>query len=363
MESAVEGEPASWDPGPWLEVDLDALLRNATTFARRVGVPLLPMVKANGYGLGAVRVVRALESLGPWGYGVATVAEAEELRRAGIERPIVVFRPFGAAAADGYLAIGARPAIGDLGGLDAWTSRGGQPFHLAIDTGMGRGGVPWHDRDQLMAIAPRLGPGFEGAFTHFHSADGDESATAAQWTRFEDALGALGRRPTLVHAANSGAGQWGSRFAGTIARPGIFLYGGKAGSLRPEPVARFVAPVCAVTPLRTGDTVSYGATFRAAEPADAVTLGAGYADGVRRSLGNVGLVAFDDRLLPIAGRVTMDLTVVVAPRGTVRVGDRGTFFGGPNDLDAQAERAGTISYELLTAVGARVARRYQGGTS
>jgi alanine racemase len=121
--------------------------------------------------------------------------------------------------------------------------------------------------------------------------------------------------------------------------------------------------VYSVGPLRPGDTVSSGATFRATAPGEVVTLGAGYADGVRRSLGNRGLVAFGDRLVPIAGRITMDATMVVVPRGTVRVGDRGTFFGGLNPLDAQAERAGTISYELLTAVGPRVVRRYHGGRS
>ncbi len=351
------------DHGPWLEVDLGALVRNARDYGRRVGVPLLPMVKANGYGLGAVAVARALEPLGPWGFGVASLAEARELRSAGIERPIVVFLPFVASAAEGYRSAGARPAIGGVADLEQWLAGGGGPFHLSLDTGMGRGGIPWHDGSQLRAIAGRLDRGgYEGAFTHFHSADADAAATGVQWHRFEEALAALGpTRPPIIHAANSAAAQWGGRYAGTVARPGIFLYGGRAGALTPEPVARFDAMVHAVGPIREGDTVSYGATFRAPERGDLVTLGAGYADGVRRSLGNGGLIAFGDRLVPIAGRVTMDMTMAVVPHGAVRVGDRGTFFGGPLELDAQAERAGTISYELLTAVGPRVARRYHGG--
>jgi alanine racemase len=357
------GEEAGPDQGPWLEVDLDAVRRNARAYTAAVGVPLLAMVKANGYGLGAIPVARALESLGPWGYGVATLAEARELREAGIDRPIVVFRPFLPEAASRYLAIDARPTIGGLAELEGWLAHGANPWHLAIDTGMNRAGIRWHDHGQLAAVGRRLGEGYEGAFTHFHSADASEDATSAQWNRFEEALDLVGRRPLLIHAANSAAGQWSRRFAGTLARPGIFLYGGKAGSLIPEPVATFGAVVVEVSPIRPGDTVSYGATYRAEADADVVTLGAGYADGVRRSLGNRGLVAFGERLLPIAGRVTMDMTMVVVPRGTVRVGDRGLFFGGPNDLEAQASRAGTISYELLTAVGPRVARRYLGGNS
>jgi alanine racemase len=264
---------------------------------------------------------------------------------------------------EGHLALDARPAIGGLDELERWMALGDRPFHLAIDTGMARGGVLWHDRDLLTAIGSRVGPGFEGAFTHFHSADTDEAATATQWDRFEQALGVLGRRPALVHAANSAAGCWGARFAGTMARPGIFLYGGNAGSLQPEPVARFEALVASVAPIRVGDTVSYGATYRAPVAADVVIVAAGYADGIPRSLGNGGVIAFGDLLAPIAGRVTMDMTMVVVPRGAVRVGDRATVFGGPNGLDAQARRAGTISYELLTSVGSRVQRRYHGGQS
>jgi len=361
--AAIEVDRVTVEQGPWLEVNLDALQRNAREYARRVGVPVLPMVKANGYGLGAATVARALEPLGPWGFGVATVAEAAQLRAAGIERPIVVFLPYQSDALERHLALDARPAIGGLEELELWRGWGDRPFHLAIDTGMARGGIPWHDRDLLTAIGPRLGAGFEGAFTHFHSADIDETATAQQWDRFEEALGALGRRPPIVHAANSAAGRWGSRYAGTMARPGIFLYGGSAGPLRPEPVARFEARVQAVTPIRAGDTVSYGASYRTPVAGEVATLAAGYADGVLRSLSNAGLVGLGDRLVPIAGRVTMDMTMVVVPRGTVRVGDRATFFGGSNGLDAQAARAGTISYELLTSVGPRVIRRYHGGSS
>jgi alanine racemase len=135
---------------------------------------------------------------------------------------------------------------------------------------------------------------------------------------------------------------------------------GGATAADPAAVATFSAPVHAVRPIHAGDTISYGATYRAESDADVVTLGAGYADGIHRALSNRGSVAFGQLVVAIAGRVTMDMTMAVVPRGTVRVGDRATIFGGPIRLDAQAAAAGTIAYELLTSVGQRVARRYQG---
>jgi alanine racemase len=350
------------EQGPWLEVDLGALVRNARRYAEMLGAPLLPMVKANGYGLGAVPVARALEALGPWGFGVATVEEGRALRQAGITRPIVAFWPFTADDLEDYLASDLRPAIGDPVALASWIGRTDRPFHLAIDTGMSRGGVAWHDRAAIDAVRGLLegAVGFEGIFTHFTSADCSAETTELEWTRFEQLVASLGKAPPLVHAANSAAAQWGGRYQGTLARPGIFLYGGPAGSLEPEPVATLTARVLAVGRLRTGDPVSYGGTWRAAEPCEVATLGVGYADGILRSLSSRGRAHLNGRAVPIAGRVTMDLTMVAVPRGSVEVGDRAVLFGGPLPIGDQAARAGTIAYELLTAVGPRVARRYRG---
>ncbi len=344
--------------GPRLDVDLDALVRNAAAYAGRVGVPLLPMVKADGYGIGAVPVARALEPLGPFGYGVASVAEAGALRAAGIARPIVAFQPLLPSDVEGFERADVRPVIGSLEAYEAWTGHSGRPFHVEIDTGMGRSGFRWHDRDRIGALAGRLAraPGFEGIFTHFSTAE-DPAITAAEWDRFQAVLGALPVRPRQIHAANSAAAQWG-RYAADLARPGIFLYGGRAGDLIPEPVASLRGVVHAVRPIRAGDPVSYGGTCRADRDAEVVTIGLGYADGVPRSLSNGGEFEVAGQLLPIAGRVTMDMTMVIADPGTVRIGDVATLYGTTPDLDRQAARAGTISYELLTSVGRRVTRHY-----
>lgn len=341
----------------WADIDLAALVVNAQTVAAVSGSRLLPMVKANGYGIGAIPVVEALEPLEPWGYGVATVAEGATLRSAGIRRPIVVFTPMQPYDVDPCRASGLRPVIGDLEGLDAWTSGNDEPFHVEIDTGMGRSGFRWDDTEALA----RLGnvaktPSFEGVFTHFHSGH-DPDACDLQWSRFEEVLGRLPQRPSLVHAANSAAAMQGARFAGDLVRPGIFLYGGAVAGHVPQPVVKLRTRVVAVRRVELGDTVSYDATWTAPEPVLVATLALGYADGLRRSLSGRGNVEIDGRIVPIVGRVTMDMTMVAAP-GPVRAGDVATVFGGRISLDQQATAAGTIAYELLTGLAARVHRRY-----
>lgn len=349
----------------WVDVDLAALSANARTVAAVSGSRLLPMVKANGYGLGAVEVARTLESVDPWGFGVASAAEGAELRAAGITRPILVFTPLLPQWIDQYLELDLRPSIGDPAALESWTARGGQPFHVEIDTGMSRAGVRWNDQAALARFATllRTASGWEGAFTHFLAAESDLSRTQRQWDRFQDALRALPRRPALVHAANSAASLQGKPFAGDLVRPGIFLYGGAAGRVEPRLVAALRSRVVAVRSLDVGDTVGYGATWRADQPVTVATLGVGYADGFPRGSPAAGREPFrreielNGRLVPVVGRVTMDMCMVAVEQ-RVMPGDVATVFGGLVSLDRQAEVAGTISYELLTRLGPRVARRY-----
>jgi len=342
----------------WVDVDLAALVANARTVAARSGSRLLPMVKANAYGLGAVPVARALEQVDPWGYGVATLEEGEELRRAGITRPILVFTPLQSGQTQGFLSASLRPVIADLPALREWTSATREPFHLEIDTGMSRSGVRWEDAEALTALAATLvsAPGWEGIFTHFHTAD-DRAVTAEQWKRFEQILSGLPRRPSLVHASSSGTALHDRAYSSDLVRPGIFLYGGRAGGEAPRVVAKVRARVIALRTVKPGDTVSYGATWTASAPTRIATVALGYADGVPRSLSNKGKLEIQGRLAPLVGRVAMDM-VMVAVDDAIAQGDVATFFGGLISLDAQAEVAGTVSYELLTSIGSRVVRRY-----
>lgn len=346
----------------WADIDLGALVANARTVLSVSGSRLLPMVKANGYGIGAAEATRALEAVDPWGYGVVAVEEGVALRRSGIRRPIIVFGPVTDEGAGVCVKDDLRPVIGDLGALQRWLARGDRPFHVEIDTGMGRLGFQWRDRE-LIGEAGRLlshAKGWEGVFTHFHSADSDPGSVGTQWDRLNAVVGSLPRRPAMVHAANSAAALQGPRFAGDLVRPGIFLYGGAAGPRTPETVVRLRAPVVATRRVAPGDTVSYGATWRAARPTTVVTIAAGYADGVPRSLGGKGSVEIEGAVHPIAGRVTMDFTMVDVGDTEPPIGTTATFFGDAISLDAQAAAAGTISYELLTGLGPRVPRLYGG---
>jgi alanine racemase len=325
------------------------------------------MVKANGYGLGAVPVSRALVAADPWGFGVATPEEGAELRRGGIELPILVTSPLCPSGIEPCVAHSLRPSIGDVTALAAWCGRSDRPFHLEIDTGMGRAGIRWDDREAWAAASAILAraPGWEGAFTHFHSAETNPASVHCQWLRLEEVLMLLPRRPELVHAANSAAALRGRAYAADLVRPGIFLYGGGAGDgIAPRPVAALRARVIAVRRLRPGDTVSYGATWTAPASVSIATIGVGYADGFPRAAGVADrpgrVVELGGRRYPVVGRVTMDMTMVAVEEEAVEVGNVATIYGGLVSLDEQARAAGTVSYELLTALGCRVPRLYRG---
>lgn len=358
MTASITSEPDR----VWVEVDRSALLANARTIRAAAGVRLLPMVKADAYGIGAIEVTRALEPVDPWGFGVATLDEAEALRRAGVTRPLIVFTPLAPGQVDRTLSLGLRPLVCDLDGLRAWVTAGSHPFHLGIDTGMGRVGFHWTDRALAAEVSGVLkdAPGWEGIATHFHSADTSAEATAAQWQRFQDVMRALPRRPALVHAANSAAAFRGAPYAGDLVRPGIFLYGGAVGEWAPapRPVAVLRTRVVALRQVAAGESVSYGATWRAPAAATIATLAIGYGDGLLRSGAGRARVELHGEPVPVVGRITMDLTMVAVPEGSTRIGDVATVFGGVISLAEHASALGTISYEVLTAMSPRVVRRY-----
>ena len=357
-------DTAAAAPHAWVEVDLCAIVANARRVAQVSASRLMPMVKANAYGLGAVPVARALAAADPWGFGVATIDEGRELRRGGVTLPIVVFTPLLPAWVPAMAAAELTPVIGTVEALDAWTSlRRGLRFHIGLDTGMNRAGASVTDPELLLALRDRIGnaTGYEGACTHFHSADVDAESVDRQWRAFQQAIDALGPRPPLVHAANSAAALLGPQYGGDLVRPGIYLYGGRAGTggADPAPAATFQASVVSVRTIPAGESVSYAAIWRASGTARIATVAAGYADGLPLEFATAGRMAVRGQVAPVRGRVTMDMTMLEVPADVVP-GDVATIFGGPLPLDQQAERAGTISYHLLTSMGRRVERRYEG---
>jgi len=346
----------------WVEIDLGALCRNGAAVAARAGVPLLPMVKADGYGLGGLRAALALDALDPWGYGVATVTEGDELRRGGITRPIIVFTPILRTEIDALRRADLTPALGDAAVIESW-ARTGRPWHLQIDTGMGRAGMRWdhvaEHRDLLQRAAPT------GVFTHFHSAELDDESRDEQERRFVAALDALPVRPPLVHAENGAAVERRAPSPWSLCRPGIFLYGVAGvdgGPMVPEPVATVRARVVELRTIGDGETVSYGATWRAQGERRIATVPVGYADGYRRSLGNRAEALLNGRRIPIAGRVTMDMTMFDVTGTEAALGDVVTLLGRDGgDLITVSELAGRCElspYEVLTGLRERLPRRY-----
>jgi alanine racemase len=345
----------------WVDIDLGALLRNGQAIANHARVPLLPMVKADAYGLGAVPVVRTLAKLDPFGFGVATVEEGRELRASGSWRPIVVFTPLLVGELGDARAAKLIPTLASAHTIAAWTESGGGPWHLAIDTGVSRAGVRWDRIGEVIDAVRRAPP--DGAFTHFHSAELDDGSMEIQERRFRDAIAALPERPAILHADNSAASVRRSPSAWDVVRPGVFLYGvgsGPHAALQPEPVAHLRARVVELRDLAPGDSVGYGATWRAARPSRVATLALGYADGYRRSLGNKAEALLHGRRVPVVGTVMMDMTVLDVTGVPCAEGDVATLFGTDGDdilkVEEVAARAGLSPYELLTGLRQRITR-------
>ena len=359
----------------WVEVDLDALRSNFGSFAERLppGCGILPMVKADAYGIGLDRAVRTLTPLGPWGFGVATTDEGTAVRSLGWAGPIIVFAPTLPADTRELLERRLEPVISGFDmlaacGLAVRAAGGSLPFHLEIDTGMGRFGLGWRDAERRAGEVAELlsfgGLHLRGTLTHFHSADTSFEQTLAQWTRFGRALDVLrlaGVDTGIVHAANSAAVLRYEEFSADLVRPGIRLYGGGEWEPRGRPVVAVRARVLDVREVEAGATVSYGATWSSPGAGRLATIGIGYGDGLRRELSNRGRVLIHGRPAPIRGVVCMDSTVVeIGDRDDVRPGNIATVLGPDGGaeigLGEVAELCGTIDYEILTGWSRRLPR-------
>jgi alanine racemase len=342
------------------------------------------MVKADAYGLGVAAVVRALAdasmSMEPWAFGVAAVAEGEQLRGLGWEGRVLVFAPPPPGELRRAAPAGLTPCLSDLGSVLHWARLAGEmaevlPFHLEVDTGMGRAGLPWDRVEEwgpavFEAAAGRLR--WEGCFTHFHSADEPELApTDRQWERFLHALDRLPdeiRRGLVIHVANSAAALRRGGFGVPLVRPGIYLYGGSAGDgAVPRPVASLRARLALVKEVRPGATVGYGATYTARAAERWGTVAIGYGDGLPRSLATGGGEAIvHGTRATIIGRISMDVTTIdLTHLPEARPGDVVTLIGRDGEqeigVDEVARRCGTISYEILTGLTARLPRVYLEG--
>jgi alanine racemase len=345
------------------------------------GVEVMPVVKADAYRHGAVEVARVLENQGARWLAVSNVEEGAALRDAGMKARILVmadFLPVGRMAFFDYGLTPVLHALADIPELDALAAQRGTrvPYHLKIDSGMGRLGTCAGAREIVNAIVNARHVQFEGLMTHFASVGDFTSTQTEEQTRCFDeilsGLDAAGLKPTYVHMASTGAIAYGRRQTWRdMVRPGHAIYGYTSpprgevpgNLLAVQPVMSWKAAVLTVKEVAEGALIGYGGMFRAAKPMRIAVLAVGYADGLPHRLSNRGRVIACGKLLPIIGAVSMDVTTIDATDvPQLRAGDSVTLMGseGGVKIDAQqiARLAGTISYSVLCGISSRVKRVY-----
>ncbi len=366
-------------------VDLDALALNVETLRAHVGpgVQLMAVVKANGYGHGAVPIARAAIGAGASSLGVATVDEGAQLRRAGIDAPILVFGAVGRN--ERAQAIGHRLGVvvtnqefarALAAEAKASLTKEPVPVHLKIDTGMRRfGAMPRDVPDLVRTIASLKELRLDGIMTHLASADADDPASVtrqvAEFDRCLEALADSGLHIPIQHLANSAATLRFPEFHRDMVRVGIVMYGLLPDVSIPlpkpmRPVLTVHGRITRVFDLFPGDQVGYGGTYRAAGNERAALVPIGYADGYRRGLSSRGWMSVRGQRADVIGRVSMDQTVIRVPDGltiepgepVVIAGDGTSATPGAPTLDDLATLIDTIGYELASSIAPRLPRLY-----
>ena len=374
-------------------INLDALKANFRAIQQylsndpgRKAPGIIAVVKANAYGHGAERVALALEQAGATMLACADIEEGVVLRRAGVNVPILVFGALSVSDLDGLFEFALTPTISTPSAsravqAAAVKARRTIGYHLKIDTGMNRLGFR---HDNLRRTLPELFASanlrLDAVYTHFATADSPESeAFNEQRERFENALqtiGELGKGPATAgprhfpkHAANSAAILRDSRVWYDAVRPGLLLYGivppPLAATIPLQPVMSLTSRVVAVKGLRPGEGVGYGLRYRAERPSTIAVIPAGYADGLDTRLSGRGWVLIRGRRVPIVGSVCMDMMMVdvtgleVAPGDeVVIIGQQGTESWQRLDAREMAAAIGTIPWEIVCRIGARIERQY-----
>jgi alanine racemase len=384
----------------WADISLSALTHNLRAIRdfvnpksekRATPRKVLCIVKGNGYGHGGPQVARALEKAGADWFGVTGATEGEQIREAGVRKPILALTSFWRGEEAQLLANNISPAIircEQLAALDSAAAKRrfakhSAGFHLKIDTGMNRLGIAPTDIEcfaRQYEKSSRLK--LEGVFTHFASSEVFDGPVAAQNRRQEESfykaverLRSLGVDPGIVHLANSAAIASRPETWADMVRPGAILYGYHPGydpierrvqaekELPLRPVMSLRARIINIRNVPPGDGVGYGSKFLPARASKIAVVAAGYGDGIHRSLGNKGSVLVRSVLAPIVGIVSMDVTMIdVTDVPGVALGDVATFYGtdGEHVLPANlvARGIGTVTSDLLCAVSARVPRIY-----
>lgn len=389
QETAVQDHVVSSPPKllrpTWAEISLSKLRRNFESVRRLAGTRrVMAVIKADAYGHGAVPIARTLGQAGADWFGVATVEEAMELRAAGIEKPILLLGGLYMSDPSDLIEYHLTPTVSSTARLDTYAEcaqRYGRAieFHLKVDTGMGRLGLP-PDRIKAFIKRYRELPGLEmkGFFTHLASAeDLVASQTEEQGARFREALRHVqetGIKPEWIHVSNSAALVAGSTFSENLVRIGALLFGYCLPLIAPpgkevpgfppvEPVLTLKSRVVYLKDVPSGTPLGYGAEFHTRRRSRIATVPVGYADGLSRALSNCGRVIVRGRIARIVGNISMDLTLLdVTDVPGVDIGDEVTLLGQADHCSITAleiaQLIGTVPYEVLCSIGKRVPRIY-----
>ena len=364
-----------------VKIDLDAIARNFDAVREKAGVKVMAVVKADAYGHGAIQVARLLQDKCAF-FGVSSMLEAMELRKAGLKTPILILGHTPVNAYPTAIREGIRPTIfhyEDARALSLAAQEAGMPapFHFAVDTGMSRLGFqPTEESADLCAKISRM-PGLvsEGLFSHFATADCADlsraKAQAEKFDRFFDMLKERGVSIAIRHMDNS-AGLMNFPSHYEMVRSGIVTYGMYPSAevspelLKLEPALQFLSRVTHVKVLPAGREVSYGGTFVTTRDTRIATVPVGYADGYRRSLSGKFHVLIHGKKAPILGRICMDqLMVDVTDIPETCVNDRVTLVGRDGEevitMEEIAAAADSFNYEFVCGISRRVPRIYVSG--
>jgi alanine racemase len=369
----------------WVEISLSKLQRNCARVRALAGArKVMAVVKADAYGHGSVPVAKCLADCGVDWFGVATVEEALELREAGITQPILLLGGLYMSDPAHLVEYRLTPSVSSTARLDTYAEcarRAGQPieFHLKVDTGMGRLGLPPERLASFLRHYRELeGLRLTGFFTHLASAeDLVATQTEEQAARFRQALDELRRAgiaPEWVHVSNSAALLAGLAFPENLVRVGALLFGYCLPLVTPpggegraveafEPVLTFKSRVVFLKDVPSGTPLGYGAAFHTRRPSRIATVPVGFADGLARGLSNRGRAIVRQRYARLVGNISMDLTLLdVTDIPGVEIGDEVILLGTTPHASITAleiaQQLETVPYEVLCSIGKRVPRIY-----
>jgi len=382
---SVESAVAALSEGPhrpvWAEVDLDAISHNVKVIKQQLSLDtmLMVVVKANGYGHGAVPVAQAALHHGAQWLGVAIVEEGINLREAGITAPVLILGAPPKWQASLVVEHDLRVAVCTWGLAKALSAAAKQRgvkahVHVKLDTGMGRLGIlPEAALEFITQLQTLPNLEIEGIFSHFATADDlDNTYAERQFGAFMDVIKQLemaGISIPIKHMANTAAGFAMPETQLSLVRSGIAVYGLSAGPNQPQsldlaPSMELKAAVSHVHKVPAGSGISYGVEYVTDQDTNIVTLPVGYADGYSRLLSGKAEVLLRGRRYPVVGNICMDQCMVDVGDGKIAIGEEAVLLGRQGDEEISAgelaEKIGTIHYEIICMIGGRVPRVYKG---